>query len=266
MRKYLTVFAIDWQNQFIYRLNFVLWRFRNILRVLMTYFLWSTIFSVQTSVFGYTREQIMAYLLLVIFLYGFVGSSPSNDNIGGEVSSGALNNFLTKPIGYLRYWFTRDLSSKLLNVIFAVGEIFLLWLIFRPPLVFSSQPAVILIGILMLVSAVIIFYLLGKLALASVFWAPENTWGFMFVVLVLMEMLTGLIFPLDILPRSAFTALQFTPFPYLLYFPLAAFIGRLSPLEAVRLLFQSLVWLGILFYLVKRVWSAGYKVYSASGG
>jgi len=115
MRKYLTVFAVDWQNQFIYRLNFFLWRFRNVLRVLMTYFLWTSIFAYRTTVFGYTREQIMAYLLLVIFLYGFVGSCPSNDNVGGEVSSGALNNFLVKPIGYLRYWFTRDLSSKLLE-------------------------------------------------------------------------------------------------------------------------------------------------------
>jgi len=133
MRKYLTVFAVDWQNQFIYRLNFFLWRFRNVLRVLMTYFLWTSIFAYRTTVFGYTREQIMAYLLLVIFLYGFVGSCPSNDNVGGEVSSGALNNFLVKPIGYLRYWFTRDLSSKLLNTVFAVGEISLLWYFLPSP-------------------------------------------------------------------------------------------------------------------------------------
>src|SRR3990172_7109900 len=248
MRKYLTVFAIDWQNQFIYRLNFVLWRFRNILRVLMTYFLWSTIFSVQTSVFGYTREQIMAYLLLVIFLYGFVGSSPSNDNIGGEVSSGALNNFLTKPIGYLRYWFTRDLSSKLLNVIFAIGEIALLYLLFRPSLYVSPS----IMSILLLISAVIIYFLLGKLAISIVFWAPEQTWGLMFIVLVLMEMLTGLIFPLDLLPHWVFSALQFTPFPYLIYFPLISVIGR--PV-ALRFLFQSLLWVAILYYLVKKVWT-----------
>lgn len=266
MRKYLTVFSIDWQNQFIYRLNFVLWRFRNVLRVIMTYFLWTTIFSSRTEVFGYTRPQIMAYLLLVIFLYGFVGSSPSNDNVGGEVSSGALNNFLTKPVGYLRYWFTRDLSSKLLNTIFAVGEITLLWAIFRPPLVFSGQPLIIFIGILMLVSAVVIYYLLGKLAISVVFWAPENTWGLMFLVLVLTEILTGLLFPLDILPSAAFTALQFTPFPYLLYFPLVTLIGRLSVAQSFQYLLQSLVWLGILLYFVRKVWSTGLKAYSAYGG
>jgi len=259
MRKYLTVFAVDWQNQFIYRLNFVLWRFRNVLRVLMTYFLWTSIFSSRTSVFGYTKEQMIAYLLLALFINSLVASSPSSDNIGGEVSDGSLNNFLVKPIGYLRYWFTRDLSSKLLNTVFAIGEITLLFLLFRPSLYVAPS----LISILLLVSAIIIYFLLTKLAISIVFWAPENTWGFMFTILVLMEMLTGLIFPLDLLPHWAFSALQFTPFPYLIYFPLASIIGK--PV-AVRILLQSLVWMAVLYYLLKKVWTKGLKVYSAYGG
>ncbi|TSC87793.1 MAG: ABC transporter permease [Microgenomates group bacterium Gr01-1014_16] len=258
MRKYFTVFAIDWQNQFIYRLNFILWRFRNVLRVLMTYYLWISIFSSQTSVFGYTKEQMIAYLLLALFISSLVTSSPSNDNVGGEVSNGTLNNFLVKPIGYLRYWFTRDLSSKLINIIFAVGEISLLYIIFRPSLYVSPN----LISLLLLVSAVIIYFLLGKLAISIVFWAPENTWGFMFTILVLMEMFTGLIFPLDLLPHWAFSTLQFTPFPYLIYFPLASIIGK--PVD-LRILLQSFVWMGILYYLLKKVWAKGLKTYSASG-
>src|SRR3989344_6935597 len=259
MKKYLTVFAIDWQNQFIYRLNFVLWRFRNVLRVLMTYYLWTSIFSVHNSVFGYSREQMVAYLLLALFINSLVASCPSNDHVGGEVSDGTLNNFLVKPIGYLRYWFTRDLSSKLINILFAIGEITLLYLLFQPSLYISPN----LVSILLLISAVIIYFLLGKLAISVVFWAPEQTWGLMFIVLVLMEMLTGLIFPLDLLPNWAFSALQFTPFPYLIYFPLASIIGK--PV-AVRILLQSLIWVGVLYYLLKKVWSRGLKVYSAYGG
>lgn len=258
MKKYLTVFAIDWQGQFIYRLNFVLWRFRNVLRVLMTYFLWTSIFSTQTAVFGYTKEQMIAYLLLALFISSVVTSCPSNDNVGGEVSNGTLNNFLVKPIGYLRYWFTRDLSSKLLNIIFAVGEIAILFLLFRPIIHVSPN----LVSLLLLISAVIIYFLLGKLAISVVFWAPEQTWGLMFIILVLVEILTGMIFPLDVLPRWAFSALQFTPFPYLIYFPLASIIGK--PI-AVRILLQSLIWMGILYYLVKKVWAKGLKTYSASG-
>lgn len=259
MRKYLTVFAIDWQGQFIYRLNFVLWRFRNVLRVLMTYYLWTSIFSTQTAVFGYTREQIIAYLLLALLVSSIVLSCPSNDNVGGEVSNGTLNNFLVKPIGYLRYWFTRDLSSKLLNIIFAVGEIALLFIIFRPSLYVSPNP----ISLLLLISAIIIYFLLSKLAISIVFWAPEQTWGLMFIILVLVEILTGMLFPLDVLPNWAFSALQFTPFPYLIYFPLISAIGR--PVT-FRILIQSVVWVVILYYLVKKVWARGLKTYSAYGG
>lgn len=259
MKKYLTVFAIDWQNQFIYRLNFVLWRFRNVLRVLMTYFLWTSIFSSRTSVFGYTKEQMVAYLLLALFINSLVASSPSSDNVGGEVSDGSLNNFLVKPIGYLRYWFTRDLSSKFLNTIFAIGEIILLFLLFRPSLYVAPS----FISILLLVSAIVIYFLLTKLAISIVFWAPENTWGFMFMILVVFETLSGLIFPLDVLPHWAFSALQFTPFPYLIYFPLASIIGK--PV-AFRIFLQSLVWVAVLYYLLKKVWAKGLKTYSAYGG
>src|SRR3990172_10036995 len=108
MKKYLTIFSLSFQNEFIYRLNFILWRFRNVLRILMTYFLWYSVFSSNTNVFGYSKEQMLAYVFLVLLVTSFVMSAPSNDNVGGEISDGTLNNFLIKPLGYLRYWFTRD--------------------------------------------------------------------------------------------------------------------------------------------------------------
>lgn len=147
----------------------------------------------------------------------------------------------------------------MLNIIFAIGEITLLYAIFRP--VLSVSPG--FMSLLLLIFAVIIYFLLGKLAISVVFWVPEQTWGLMFTVLVLMEMLTGLIFPLDLLPHWAFTALQFTPFPYLIYFPLASIIGK--PV-AVRILFQSLAWTALLYYLLKKVWTKGLQTYSAYGG
>src|SRR3989344_1789920 len=119
MRKYLTVFLTSWQNEFIYRLNFILWRGRNVIRILMTFYLWQSIYSQNQIAFGYSQTQMMAYVFLVLLISAFVIATPSNDNIGGEISSGDLSNYLVKPISYLRYWFTRDLASKLLNFTFA---------------------------------------------------------------------------------------------------------------------------------------------------
>src|SRR3989344_3347986 len=119
MKKYLTVFSLSFQNEFTYRLNFILWRFRNVLRILMTFFLWQVVFSTRTTAFGYSHSRMFSYILFVFVIQALVMAAPSNDNIGGEIGNGDLSNYLVKPISYLKYWLTRDLASKLLNALFA---------------------------------------------------------------------------------------------------------------------------------------------------
>ena len=136
MKKYLTVFQLSFQNEFTYRLNFVLWRVRNVLRILMAYFLWNMVYLQNSMAFGFTREQMMTYVFMVLVFMSFVVAAPSIDNMGNEISNGDLSNFLVKPINYLYYWLVRDWASKLLNTIFVFFEIGILWFILRPQLVF----------------------------------------------------------------------------------------------------------------------------------
>ena len=162
MRKYFTVFEISWQNELVYRLNFVLWRLRNILRFLMTFFLWKGIFISRNSIFGYSQPQILTYVFMILAIQSLVLSAPSSDNIGGEIGNGDLSNYLVKPIGYLRYWFTRDMASKVLNVIFAVGELVLVWYLFRPNLVFPSDPLTLIAFLISSVLALMTYYLISS--------------------------------------------------------------------------------------------------------
>lgn len=265
MKKYFTVFAISWQNEFTYRLNFILWRFRNILKFLMTYFLWTGIFISTSSAFGYSKEQMLTYVFMVLAVQAIVLSSPSSDNMGGEIANGDLSNYLLKPVNYLKYWFTRDLSSKALNLGFASIELFILWLIFRPILQLPAGIEALLGFSISAILALGIYYFVNVSARFVAFWTPENTWGVAFVILIFMEILAGGIFPLDILPKSINTLLQFTPFPYLIYYPIAIFVGKVQGLELLRILGQSLIWLGLMFLLTKIIWQKGLKVYSSEG-
>ena len=87
----------------------------------MTYFLWNGIFTSNQNVFGYQKTDMLTYVFAVLAIQTLVLSAPSSDNIGGEISSGDLGNYLLKPINYLKYWFTRDLSSKLFVFLTAFG-------------------------------------------------------------------------------------------------------------------------------------------------
>lgn len=249
----------------MYRLNFVLWRFRNILRLLMTYFLWYGVYTTNRMVYGYSRGDILTYVFMVLVVQTLVLSAPSSDNIGGEIGSGDLSNYLVKPVGYLKYWFTRDLASKLLNLMFAALEISGLFFLLKPPLVIPANLSVWISFLVLAGLATVTYYFLSTVTRFLAFWTPENTWGFSFLVIVFVEILAGGIFPLNMLPHWAYTALQFTPFPYLAYFPIAIFTGKIVGLEMIRIILQSMVWLGLMMAVTKYVWVKGLVVYQASG-
>lgn len=265
MKKYWTVFQLSFQNEFTYRLNFILWRVRNVLRVLMTYFLWNSIYSQDRLVFGYSKEQMMTYVFCVLVVMSIVISSPSNDSIGGEISNGDLSNFLSKPINYISYWLTRDFASKMLNTIFSLFEIGLLWLIIKPSFQLVSNPAQVVVGIAVCLIAALTYFYFSKLAVFVAFWAPENTWTAMFLILVFFEVLSGSIFPLDILPKLFYNLVQLTPFPFLLYFPIGTLVGKFSLNESIFILIKSSLWLVGSFLLAHKMWKLGLKTYSSSG-
>lgn len=58
------------------------------------------------------------------------------------------------------------------------------------------------------------------------FWASENMWVLSFLLIVSAEVLGGAIFPLDVLPAGITQFLQFTPFPYLIYYPIQLLLGK----------------------------------------
>jgi len=265
MRKYLTVFAIDWQNQFIYRLNFIFWRVRNVFRLLLTYFLWLGVFTSTESVFGYSQSQMFSYVFLVMIVHAIVLSAPSSDNIGGEIGSGDLSNYLVKPVSYIKYWFARDLSSKLLNLLFSIGEIFLLYYLLQPVLVIFPESFQVIPFLITLVLVVPLYYFINLSTRFISFWTPENTWGLAFLIIIFYETLGGIIFPLDVLPVWAKTAVQFTPFPYLVYYPVVILLGKVSGFEFYRILAQTFIWTVVMFIIARFIWQKGLKVYSSEG-
>jgi ABC-2 type transport system permease protein len=265
MHKYWIIFTLSWQEEFTYRINFVLWRVRNVIKFLMIYFLWSGIFIANQSVYGYSKPQLLAYAFLLLLISTVVMSSPSSDNIGGEISSGDLGNYLVKPMHYLRYWFCRDLSSKLLNICFASIELMLLYLLLKPALHLSLNEVTIFSFFISLIIAVVLYFLISSLTRFVSFWSPENTWPVAFLLSVIIELVSGGIFPLDILPDNIQHIMMFTPFPYLLYYPIAILIGKIEGIQILHVLLLGLCWVGLMMLITQYVWSKGLRIYASEG-
>ncbi len=266
MNKYLQVFKISFQQEFAYRLSFVMWRVRNVLQIFVVFFLWDTIFNIQgRELFGYTKEKILTYVFGLIIVRALVLSARAQD-VSGEIARGEIINYLLKPVNYFKYWLTRDFSSKALNLFFAAGEFFLLYLILKPPFYFQTSIFQIFLFLVAISLAMLTYFLLLFVVDAIPFWAPELGWGGHFLFSVIMvEFLSGVLFPLDVLPQVIQNILSYTPFPYLVFFPLQVYLGKITGFLAFKGMFISLAWVFILWFVMRSVWNKGLKVYQAYG-
>lgn len=264
MRKYLAVFAVSWQNGFVYRLNFWLWRIRSVILILTVYFLWEAVFQNNLSVAGYDREKILTYVFLTLVLRSVILGQRSID-AAGEIADGRLANYLVKPINYHLYWFTRDLADKLLNIIFAVLETIVLYLILRPPLFGQSDPLVLAGFLVAGIIAILLNFILGSITSSLSFWTTNNAWGFWFLYFIFQEFFGGVVYPLDIFPETISRVIMLLPFAYLLFFPANVYLGKVAWPDYFWGLTVALFWLTISFIALQRLYRAGVKSYQAEG-
>lgn len=263
MKKYLLVAINTWSEVFTYRLNFFIWRFRSLVSLLPIYFIWLTIFSTRSSIFGYNESQMLTYVLGTAFINSIVISSRTY-LIGDEINTGNLSNYLLKPINYFLYYLSKDLGDKAMNIIFSAIEIGLIIFIFKPPLFFQENPQLLLFAFVSVVVALMIYFFFNILLGLVGFWSPE-VWGPRFVFTIVVSFFAGSFFPLDILPKEAFNILSLTPFPYMIYFPVKIYLGTLPVIEIYKGLLVSFSWVILSYLIVKFVWIKGLKAYTAQG-
>ncbi|MBI4099843.1 ABC-2 family transporter protein [Candidatus Microgenomates bacterium] len=264
MKKYWTVFNLSWQNGFVYRLSFLLWRFRGLIVIVTVYFLWEATFRNGGVIFGYDRAKILTYVFLTLVLRSIVMGVKSID-AAGEIADGRLSNYLLKPLNYHFFWFTRDLADKLLNIIFSVVEITVLYFLLAPPLYFQSDPTILVFFAVTTIGAIFLNFIFGTIASNFSFWTPGNAWGFWFLYLVFQDFFGGVMFPLDIFPKAIYNIIMLLPFPYLLFFPINVYTGKISGPDLGVGIMVMLFW-GVLGLLIlKKEWQLGVKDYDAGG-
>jgi ABC-2 type transport system permease protein len=266
MNKYLSIFKISFQEEFVYKLNFVMWRVRNIFQILLIFFLWSAVFTdSQTVIFGYDKAKILTYVFGIMIVRALVMSARTSD-MASDIARGNLSNYLVKPFSYFKFWFSRDISSKALNLIFAAGEFAILYLILVPPFYFQTNPLTLLWFLVGIVLAIFIYFFILILVSSITFWLPELSWGGHFLItMVIVEALSGALFPINILPLTLQSIVMATPFPYLIYFPVQIYLGNISGQALLGGMIMAFAWAGILWLIANIVWQKGLRSYESIG-
>jgi ABC-2 type transport system permease protein len=232
--------------------------------VLSLYSFWDALMGGRETFLGYTRPEMLTYVLLLNILRSFVFSGRGWELVG-EISSGRISSYLVRPLSYHGYALALDFAQKTVHLASAVLEVSLLALLARGDIFLPSDPAVWAAFAACAILSSLIFFCLEFLISTLAFWTSESG-GPLFCFELFLQFAAGAFFPLDVLPENLRRLLAATPFPYLVYFPTRVFLEKEPPSAAFALLGAQAAWLAVFAAAALWLWARGVRSYAAEGG
>lgn len=264
MRKYLVAYGIALQETLQRRSTLIMDRLGGFAIVVSLYAFWTALIGTKATFLGYTRAEMLTYVLALNVLRSFVFSG-RGWQVVGEISSGRISSYLVRPLSYHGYALALDMALKTVHLVSAFFEVALLaWLAGGDVFLPRSPSTWLLFAAAAAMSSLVFFFM--EFTVASLaFWTSESG-GPLFCFELFLQFAAGAFFPLDVLPAALRSALEMTPFPYMVYFPVRIFLEKVPPAEALKLLGLEALWLLAAFAAARTVWARGVDAYAAEGG
>jgi ABC-2 type transport system permease protein len=266
VRKYLKAFEIGIQNTFVYRWNFFLRSLFGIFPLIGTIFIWHAIFEARGSgINDFDFATVVFYFLLVLFLDNLIAPTDDEWQVATDIRDGQMNGFIVKPINYLFYRFSLFVSNRLLYTTVTLPVVIGIFLVFRRYLQWPSEWQIWALTILSVGLAALLQFLIAFSVALLAFWMLEIS-TVVFILYSFEFFLSGHMFPLGFLPSPIREALNWTPFPYELYFPISIFMAKVSGVGLWKGLAIQALWVIISAIVATRLWHRGLRHYQAVGG
>lgn len=266
INKYTTTVKLGVQEAMEYRVDFLFGLINGSFMVFVQFFLWTAVYggSENAVLFNYTYPQMVVYIIMA----GIMGRVTNTDfeyEVADDIREGNLSRFLVQPIGYFPYRVFLFLGRKVLQFV----VIILLSAVILTTLHFTLGAEFKLINIFVTFLAVPLALLLNCvmfycIALAA-FWMTR-AWGLFTGMRVVMMVLSGGIFPLDVFGEQVKAVFMLLPFQYIVYFPLSIICGNTNGADIIYGMIMQLFWIAMIYILSRILWRAGMKKYIAAGG
>lgn len=266
MNKYRCIFLMGIERALEYRVSFLLSMLSAIFPIIIQTAMWNYLYghSDAAAVFGYEHGQILMYTLLATLVSQMV-SAGFEWEMNEDIKMGGLNKYLVRPVSYKWHRFFGFIGQKIprFMVIGPVAAVIIAAARFWKGLPISA--ARVLVFVCSLVLAIIlnfyIFYCIGLLGC----WLTDV--GKLFgTVSIVLTVVSGGIFPLDIFGGVVEKVVNILPFGYTAQFPVNIINGRFGwERIGIGFAFQA-GWILLFACLGEILWKRGMKRYVATGG
>jgi ABC-2 type transport system permease protein len=246
-----------------YRAELVIWLIGHVLEPLVYLAVWSSVArsSGGGNVGGYSAGDFAAYFI-TLMLVNHVTYTWIMWEFEYRIRYGALSFALLRPVHPIHADIADNVTSKVVTLPLILAAAGVLAMAFRPAFHVTAWAAAACAGSLLLAFG-LRFLMEWVLALAA-FWTTRVS-AVNQVYFIAALFLSGQMAPLSLLPRPLQLAASILPFRWTMSFPVELFLGRLAPADALRGIGVQAAWFALFLILLRLVWRAGARRYSAVG-
>lgn len=264
MRRYLRIFSLYFQHGFQYRARNFMWLIISFINPLVLLLFWQGILGTKQSIGGWSLTLINSYYIFIIVASALLMQHVEFQVAYYDIKRGELVRELLKPFSYTKMRFIAESPWRILQGIYAIAMVALLiYLLKKPVVIFPHADQLIYIFLIALNAYILSFFFKMALSLTA-FWLTSVD-GIFETNDVATIMLSGLVLPLELLPAWLHTLAIYTPYPYILHYPVGAAIGLYTTASLQLVILIQLVWIGGLALLYRFMWSRGLKQFTGVG-
>lgn len=264
MRKYWKIINNEFQRHLAYRANIISYSFGHLFEIISQITIWTVIYQGTSMIKGYNYQEMMTYVIIGWFILFATSNYGFEDRIAKDIHQGTLSNMIVKPMSYIRYIIAVSMGRVVIAffTVFTIEAILIFLL--RDKIIINYEPATLFLMLFMLITAFFIKLLFSILIGLLAFWIVEIS-GTYFSLNIFSKFLSGAYFPMNLLPAAFVNISLFFPFIYTFFIPLQLYLKKITFLEALRGFGVEILWLFLLYLIIKLVWHFGLKKYEAAG-
>lgn len=260
--KYYHIAKINFKNSFVYLADSIASAFFVGFMVFIFANIWRVVFNTTGGqlISDFSYPMMIWYLVLTESIV--ISQGKIITEIGGEVISGEIANYLNKPYNYILYKYASTIGASSANFILTLIIAGLIALFLVGPIEFNivNLPFVLIASFL---GITLHFTLMATLGIISLWLEDSRSLDFLYNKIVFVA--GGMLVPLDIFPIWFSSICVLLPFSYAVYAP-AILLVKFSFARFIETILLQIFWIITAFILAGVIFKILSKRVSINGG
>lgn len=262
--RYVRIFLLNFQYLLAHRERPLIYVFTYVFNALLFLAFMRGVFESHNSIGGWTLTSVTSYYFLLIPVAGTLMTHPEIPIFRDDIERGELAARLLKPFSY--YWqrFYIEIPVRIFQSIIGISVFFILSVIFGNFLPHDLASNQLLFVALIVLLAYFICFTFKMIIGITALWTTDIR-GLHLLVDAIIVIFAGYIVPVNLLPGILEKIAYYSPFPYIIYYPVIAIQGKLSQASLISVISYQVFWLVLLGVLFSFYWNRGLKRFTDMG-